>query len=460
MDIISAIGDFINNTQKRVNELAEKTGFKLRKSKLEPKTFVMALTTGQLELHEITLDTIANKCEEIQDGLTVSKQAIHQRMVAGSELMKEVFEKAFADVSSKHTRLESMEILKQFKDIKITDGTTISLPNKLRTYYKGLGGKNSDAAIKLQTTYSVFRHEFVSIDSFSATKNDATYNETLLNSLEPEELSIKDLGYYDGDYFQEIENKRAYFISRIKTNCIFYEKKLDTYVPVDITESFAKRKTCFDRKLFIKLSTGSMFEIRITGLKLPRIVSAERKRKAYKSAKSKKKQLTSREIQLLDWFIVITNVNAEMLTVETIGELYRLRWQIELQFKALKSSMDFNDFGNAGIYYFKCLFYGKMTMILLTMRIFSICRSIKFKETRLFVSVQRFIRNFRNSLNLLSSAVIRPTKKVLDSLEAKILRIAHRSLFDKRISRKTTEEKIKNHDLPNSVLNMLVEGGF
>ncbi|PQJ27525.1 hypothetical protein BSZ32_02790 [Rubritalea profundi] len=35
---------------------------------------------------------------------------------------------------------------------------------------------------------------------------------------------------------------------------------------------------------------------------------------------------------------MVTNIDAEMMTVKQLGELYRLRWNIELRFKAWKQS--------------------------------------------------------------------------------------------------------------------------
>jgi hypothetical protein len=98
-------------------------------------------------------------------------------------------------------------------------------------------------------------------------------------------------------------------------------------------------------------------------------------------------------------------------------------------------------------------------MLLLTMRMFSICRSIKVKETKRLISIQKFIRNFRNNLKLLICALLNPRKKLLKALEQKILRVARRSFFDKR-NRKTTEENLMNHDLPENVLTMLIAGNF
>lgn len=459
MNILTAIGDFINNTKNKINEIAQKTGYKIREGKLEPETFVSAFTVGQTELHEISLDTLAGKCEELQEGLNITRQALFQRLPTGSEMLKEVYMRTLSEMTEKNMKLEAIEVLKQFKDIKITDGTTISLPDKLQGLYKGLGGTNAAAAIKIQATYSVLKHEFIGLDDFSATKNDTTYNKTTLDTLRAGELSIKDLGYYDGDYFEAVDRKQAYFLSRIKTNCVLYEMMAGTYEIIDIVKILKKSESKIDKRYFIKQSSGEMYGIRLTGLKLPEKVSVERKRKAYKNAKNAERQLSEKEIQMLDWFLVITNVHEDMLTTETIGELYRLRWQIELQFKALKSSIDFDNFGNAGEHYFKCLFYGKLIMILLTMRLFSICRAIKFNENGRLISIQKFIRNFRNNLKPLTIAMVKPIKSNLTKLEQKILKVAERSFFDVR-KRKTTEEKLMSHDLPESVLVMLVAGNY
>jgi len=421
---------------------------------------VLALTAGQTELHEVTLDTLVGKLEEFQEGLSVTKQALHPRMKKGSELLKEVYNLAFADISQKSTKLEHMEVLKQFKDIKITDGTTISLPDKLKDVYKGLGGTNADAAIKIQATYSVFNREFVGLDCFSATKNDATYNEDTLNTMiESGELWIKDLGYYNSNYFQEVDKKKAFFISRIKTNTVLYELTCGEFKILDVVKMLKFSDEILDKRLFLKQSSGDMYEMRLVGKKLPTKVSDERKRKAYKNAKSNGKQLTEKEIQLLDWFLVITNVPEDMLSVDTICELYRLRWQIELQFKALKSSLDFEKFGKVGVNYFKCLLFGKLIMVLLIMRIFAICRETKFKETNRLVSIQKFVRNFRNNIKCLVAALLNPSPKILLELERICMNTANRSLFERR-NRKTTEETLMTHDLPESVITMLVASNF
>lgn len=282
---------------------------------------------------------------------------------------------------------------------------------------------------------------------------------TIILSKTANELIIKDLGYFDKDYFYNIEKKQAFFISRIKTNTIIYTLEKGVYKVLDFEKELKRDINSLDKKFFLKLSSEDMYEIRLTGVRLPQKVSDEKKRKAYKNAKNNGRQLSREEIIMLDWFLVITNVPQDCLGIETICELYRLRWQIELQFKALKSSMDFDKFSKAGKYYFKCLFYGKLIMLLFVMKIFSVCRLIKFKEVGRLISIQKFVRNFREQMNLLADSLKKPVRAVLENLENVILRIAKKSFFDKR-NRKSTEEKLMKHDLPQSVLDTLFAGGF
>jgi hypothetical protein len=246
MNIISAIENFINSTNAKINKIAKSTKFLIRRGKLKPETFFMLLTIGQSELHEVTLDSLAEKSGEYQNNLKITKQGLYQRMETGSELMKEI------------------------------------------------------------------------------------YNQTTLENTETGELHIKDLGYYDGRYFEEIDKKQAYFLSKIKKDTKLYEYKGMIYEEIDIAKMLKKSNDMIDRKIFIKKSSGKMYELRLTGMKLPQKIRDEKKRQAYKTAKKQGKQLTEKEIQMLEWFLVITNVSTDMLDVKTIGELYRLRWPIIL----------------------------------------------------------------------------------------------------------------------------------
>ena len=78
--------------------------------------------------------------------------------------------------------------------------------------------------------------------------------------------------------------------------------------------------------------TGSLCAIRKNA------VATERAReKMRKEARKKQKQVSEEALKLAEFVMVFTTVSAQELTTRDVLELYRVRWQIELRFKHLKS---------------------------------------------------------------------------------------------------------------------------
>ena len=59
-----------------------------------------------------------------------------------------------------------------------------------------------------------------------------------------------------------------------------------------------------------------------------------------KNALKKKKQLDPEALKLAEFVMVFTTVSQEVLNTREVLELYRVRWQIELRFKHLKSLLE------------------------------------------------------------------------------------------------------------------------
>lgn len=202
-----------------------------------------------------------------------------------------------------------------------------------------------------------------------------------------------------------------------------------------------------DKEVYLKIDNENMENVRLVGHRLPEEKINEKKRKANQKAKQKGKTLTKKEKILLEWFLVITNVSADILSLETVCELYRLRWQIELSFKALKSGLNFDKFSNCGEDYFKCLLYGKLIFVILTMDIFSKVRVECYLKTGRLVSIQRFMKNIRGRIRAILDVFLNPSLETINVLIKTIVFVSKRSLFEKR-KRKTTEYELMEHDFP------------
>ena len=56
-----------------------------------------------------------------------------------------------------------------------------------------------------------------------------------------------------------------------------------------------------------------------------------------RQARKKQKQVSEEALKLAGFILIFTTVSQKILSTEEVLELYRVRWQIELRFKHLKS---------------------------------------------------------------------------------------------------------------------------
>ena len=65
--------------------------------------------------------------------------------------------------------------------------------------------------------------------------------------------------------------------------------------------------------------------------------AAESRRKVKATAKSKGQTASDKRLLLAGWVLVLTSIAPDVLSFDSICNLYRTRWQIELAFKRMKS---------------------------------------------------------------------------------------------------------------------------
>jgi ribosomal protein L21 len=178
-------------------------------------------------------------------------------------------------------------------------------------------------------------------------------------------LYLFDLGFFKQEIFAELAQKEAYFISRYQSQTALYWHQA--------------AKESLDLALYLRQSKGDQLDltlflgekarvpVRLVAQRLPKKVAAARRRKAQQKAKrdGRRKPLTQRALQLLDWAIFITNVPQDGLSVEQILLSYRLRWQIELIFKFWKSRAKLDQIGQYRLERVLCQCYARLTALVL-----------------------------------------------------------------------------------------------
>jgi hypothetical protein len=99
----------------------------------------------------------------------------------------------------------------------------------------------------------------------------------------------------------------------------------------------AGKKQVIDRTIHMMGSGGTPIRVRLVALRKPKAATDETIAKLHREAARKGKSLHPSTLVAAGWTILVTSLAADEFSAQKVGELYRLRWRIEIAFKHLKS---------------------------------------------------------------------------------------------------------------------------
>jgi len=153
----------------------------------------------------------------------------------------------------------------------------------------------------------------------------------------PGEIRLGDRAYLQPDRMAAVLEAGADIVVRARWNGARWLDanggKLDL---VELLKK-ARNKDCLDLPIWIGRAGGEPLALRLIAIRKP--PEAVEKTQARLKAKAKQKQRVLQDATLVaaGWVILITSLDAAAFTASAVGDLYRLRWRIEIAFKHLKS---------------------------------------------------------------------------------------------------------------------------
>lgn len=209
--------------------------------------------------------------------------------------------------------------------IKLVDGSTVSQP----------GSRGSDW--RLHVNYDVARAEFSDV-----VLTDAKTSEHLLRTVvEPGDLLVADRGYSYLEQIAEVHAAQAYVLVRIAhSNPKMYQQNGEPLDPL----KFAMRARGRGRPPRVEScpavlhpKDGGPISVRLIVVRKSADATQKELRRIHNEASRKGKTPRQRTLDAAAFTLLITNVPADLADDRKLAELYRVRWQVELAFKRLKS---------------------------------------------------------------------------------------------------------------------------
>ncbi len=219
-------------------ELAVKSGFVKRKPrKINPRELLAALFVtvlgGGRSLNSIAM-TIG-----VLNGEPVSKQGVDKR-IKGACL--KYLECILAHAISRTVIHHCEAFSSTFNRIVLQDSTTIRLPSHLKDVFPGSRNQRSDdiSLLKIQTAYDLLQEHFCYFQITPFTTNDQHAATTMLEYVEKNDLVIRDLGYFVPSSLGLLQQKGAFFISRLRYGVNIYDS--DGENKLNLLRMLKKRK--------------------------------------------------------------------------------------------------------------------------------------------------------------------------------------------------------------------------
>jgi hypothetical protein len=112
-------------------------------------------------------------------------------------------------------------------------------------------------------------------------------------------------------------------------------------------------------------SGDTLHTVRLIGVRKSEAAAEQERRRISHEATKKGRTLSARSLAAAQFIAVVTDLPPNVLPAPNALELYRLRWQIEIAFKRLKSLLDFDQLRARDPALAKCYLYGKLLAAIL-----------------------------------------------------------------------------------------------
>jgi hypothetical protein len=333
---------------------------------MSPEVFfdLLILTVSKMEQSSLSQMVSSLKSDF---GITMSKQSLHERFTEKtvayvSAILREVLSEHFAGIYSK-------DLLPAFERIRIKDSTKFFTPSTLATNYKCCGKSLSNSSISIQYEYDLKNGSVTDLNITSGNRNDRTDAGETFKNAKCGDLIIRDMGYFSLSAFEYWINNQVFFLSRLDCATIVYNDKGEKISFADVYLSM-KKHGIKEKEMNVYIGEKARLPVRLILQTVPDSVYEQRIRDKTKNSKGHgRKQLTDETKIRSRFTIFITNVTPSILPANTVYFLYKLRWQIELQFKVWKSVFRIDTLHRMKEHRYITLLYIKLILIMLDLQI-------------------------------------------------------------------------------------------
>jgi hypothetical protein len=218
------------------------------------------------------------------------------------------------------------------KRIIVEDSAGQAMPKANSETFPAHGNHHgATAGVKVDFAFDILANTVTTHSLHGATEQDKSIGKEAVISLQKNDLSLRDMGYFSLSEFTYIEGVGAYWLTRLPLNvgvCLENGTEIEKHLKnatgnvVDLTVlAGAEQKKC-----------------RLVAIRADKQVAGKRRRVRREEAKKCGKTASQKALIRDGWHIMLTNLSSDEFAAKDLAAIYRIRWGVEIQFRAWKQS--------------------------------------------------------------------------------------------------------------------------
>ena len=342
----------------------------------------------------------------------ISKQGIDQRF---NEWALKYIQSLISQVlSTQVSQVIEIGVLDFFNRVKIKDSSKFNLPSRLKDKLPGFGGSGSEAGACIQYEFEIKTGRTNDLTITAANRPDSTDALETKDAVMKGDLTIRDLGYFAVKYFIAANKVGAFFLSKLNPRIKVYGMKMNDFEELDFGQLYKMMKENNIEKLDKEVYIGKKekLPVRLVIELMPEDVFSTRMQKI-KQYNNKKGHQTSKDYSNRARFnLFISNIPLQMIDVESLAKLYKIRWQIELVFKIWKSTFGLDNITPMKYERLMCTLYARLLLILVNWETFMIQRGLLFRRTGKLLSIIKCFNTLKDNAHQLRHILVNGGKGI------------------------------------------------
>ncbi len=396
------------------------------------------MTVGQLGMKHPSLAGMVDAIKK-----KISRVSLHERFTETSVEYMKICAR-FILRKKIQTQTLQTKLLNKFNRVFLVDSSSWDIDPRLSDVLPGSGGSASSANCKTQTFYEYKSGELSFFELTPGTNPDNKYTKQIPAKIKPKDLLLADLGYFCLNTFNEIIQKMAFFISRLRIGTCIWD--IETSKPIELAKVLMGVKgSAYQMEVNIGADEETSVSCRLICLKVKEEIANQRRMRIKKEAKKKGRIPSVQSLALADWTVMITNVPEKWIPSEMLWRIYAIRWQIELLFKQMKSILQMHHSNTGNECRLKCEIYGKLIMATIISRIHGSINSQLWNTHKRELSMDKFYKRIQERAFHLLELLLTSLSKAITYLAKEVGGLIKNCMKCRQPSRMTTLQSIEEY---------------